>query len=67
LHKFVRNIVAKKQTAVLIISDDIPELIENCNRILIITNGRITHEVKNTEVSESELIALVTSAKGVRA
>jgi simple sugar transport system ATP-binding protein len=67
LHAFVRKIVARKQTAVLIISDDIPELIENCNRILIITNGRITHEVKNTEVSESELIDLVTSAKGVRA
>ena len=64
LHAFVRRIVEKRQTAVLIISDDIPELIENCNRILIINNGRITHEVKNTNVSESELIDLVTSAKG---
>lgn len=64
LHAFVRRLVAKKHTAVLIISDDIPELINNCNRILIISSGRITNEVKNTEVSESELIDLVTSVKG---
>ena len=44
----------------MVISDDISEVIENCNRILIMKRGRICDEVKNTEVTESQLLEKVT-------
>lgn len=63
LHAFIRALVAQRETAVVLISDDIPELLENCNRILILKHGRITDEVSNTKMSESELINLITAGR----
>ncbi len=40
---------------VLIISDDIPELMEMCSRILVMKNGRIHDEYGTRETSESQL------------
>lgn len=43
IHKILREL-AQDGLGVIIISDDIPELIENCNRVLLLKKGRIAGE-----------------------
>lgn len=62
LHTHIRNIVKDKTIAVIIISDDLMEVIQNCNRILIIKKGRICEEFTNKDLTESELLSIVTSS-----
>ncbi|MFB5198191.1 sugar ABC transporter ATP-binding protein [Neobacillus sp. KR4-4] len=54
IHKIVRTLAAEG-VGVIIISDDISEVIHNCNRILVMKKGQIMNEFKNTEISEREL------------
>jgi len=46
---------AKNGMAFLVVSDDIPELIQICHRILVIKNGKISKEFSESELSESAL------------
>jgi simple sugar transport system ATP-binding protein len=41
--------------AFVVISDDIPELIQICHRVLVIKNGRISKEFAESELKESAL------------
>ena len=41
--------------AVLMISDDVPELVANCNRVLTMTAGRITGELSGAALTEDAL------------
>lgn len=40
---------------VLLVSDDLPELMQNCDRILVLANGRIQSELVASKTSEAEL------------
>lgn len=60
LHNYLHRLAATMETAIIVISDDIPELIENCNRILVMKQGRLVGEYGNTEVDEHTLLAYVT-------
>ncbi|MCD8352234.1 MAG: sugar ABC transporter ATP-binding protein [Planctomycetaceae bacterium] len=46
---------ARDGMAVIIISDEIPELLANCDRILVMGGGRVTGEVAAAEASEEKL------------
>ena len=46
---------------IIIISDDIPEVYANCNRIFVMNKGQIIKELENVETSEEELYALMSS------
>ena len=61
LHEKIREIVKSNTTAVIIISDDILEVIQNCNRILVVKKGRITDERSNRDLDEDKLVSIVTS------
>jgi simple sugar transport system ATP-binding protein len=39
----------------LVVSDDIPELIQICHRVVVIKNGRISREFEENELKESSL------------
>lgn len=64
IHNYLRDLAKQKEMAILLISDDISEVLMNCNRILIIKSGRITGEYKNTDLDSSRLQALITEEKG---
>ena len=67
LHARIREIVQDRSTAVVIISDDVLEVIQNCNRILVVKKGHITDELTNEGLDEAALVSVVTSqaaAKG---
>lgn len=56
LHRMMREL-AQNGMGLLVISDDIPELLQTCNRILLMRQGRIDEEVSSSETSEAELTA----------
>jgi simple sugar transport system ATP-binding protein len=54
IHATLRRL-AGEGIGIIIISDDIPELVQNCHRILLMRKGRIVEEFGGAELDESEL------------
>ncbi len=61
IHAILRNL-AEQGIGVIIISDDIPELLHHCDRILLMQRGRIVQEFGAGEISENELASQLTGA-----
>lgn len=59
IHNYLRKLAEKLNVAILIISDDIHEVLLNCNRILIIKKGRITGQYNNVELNPETLRKLI--------
>ncbi len=58
IHSSIRELAAAGM-GVLLISDEIPEVVNNCNRILIMRSGRIRREVPTAGVLAEEVQRLV--------
>jgi simple sugar transport system ATP-binding protein len=58
IHGIIREL-AKKGMAVIVISDDLPEILENCNRVLIMNAGMIKGELVPSETDQAELTSLI--------
>jgi simple sugar transport system ATP-binding protein len=56
LHTLMKEL-ASEGMGLLVISDDIPELLQTCNRILLMRDGRIVEETKAKDTNEDELSA----------
>ena len=54
IHELIRSL-AKQGMGILLISDDIPELIQTCNRVLLMRHGKIAAEFKREDMSENQL------------
>ena len=54
IHSLIRDL-AKQGMGIILISDDIPELIWTCNRILLMRRGRIVEEFQRGQTNEEEL------------
>ncbi|MER5390577.1 sugar ABC transporter ATP-binding protein [Saccharopolyspora sp. NPDC002686] len=57
--------LASRGAAVVLISSYLPELLNMCDRILVMRGGRITGEVGRAEFSEERVVALATGARNV--
>jgi simple sugar transport system ATP-binding protein len=51
---------AQSGMAFLIVSDDIPEIIQICHRVLVIKNGKISKELSESELDEDTLYTEVS-------
>ncbi|NLJ38543.1 MAG: sugar ABC transporter ATP-binding protein, partial [Candidatus Atribacteria bacterium] len=60
IHNLIRQL-AQKGIGVIMISDEVPEIVRNCNRILVMAEGRIVQEVNTVDITEDELFDLVSS------
>lgn len=60
IHRVLRELAATG-LAVIIISDDIPEVLQNCNRVLVMNAGRIMREVDPAATTDGELAALMSA------
>lgn len=56
IHELIKQL-AREGMGLLVISDDIPELLQTCNRILLMRNGTIVEEILPRETNENELAA----------
>ncbi len=54
IHELIRDL-AKQGLGILMISDDIPELIHTCHRVLLMRNGKIIDEFTQENVSVKQL------------
>ncbi len=45
---------------VIVISDDIPELLAACDRILVMQSGRVTEDIPRAAAEENALAARLT-------
>ena len=55
IHKKVRELSQEYNIGVLMITDDIPELIHNCNRIVLMHRGKFVEELDSIETTEDEI------------
>ena len=61
IHRIVRALAAEKGLGVLMISDDLPELVQNCSRIIVMHRGRFVADMATSETSEHEISDMLTS------
>ena len=54
IQEYTRHLAANGM-AVIIISDDIPEVMQTCNRILIMKKGRVVGQYATTDLDETSL------------
>ncbi|MCQ4160046.1 sugar ABC transporter ATP-binding protein [Roseomonas sp. GC11] len=57
IHRKIRELARNHGLGVLMISDDLPELVDNCNRILVLHRGRIVDQVEAAATTEAALSA----------
>lgn len=62
IHELLRDL-ALEGMAVILISDDIPEIANNCNRILLMERGKIAAEFIGSEIDEEELSEKLLGSK----
>ncbi len=55
IHKKIKEIAAKG-ISIIIVSDDIPELVENCDRVLLIHKGKMNREFDFESIEEEEIM-----------
>ncbi len=63
IHQLLRSLV-ENQKGVLLISDDLPELLENCDRILVMGQGRLVREFTVENTDEDELSREILAGGG---
>ncbi len=59
IHMIMRDL-AKQRMGIIVISDEIPEVLQNCNRILVMRKGRILKGFDTKATTEEELNELIT-------
>jgi simple sugar transport system ATP-binding protein len=61
IHELMRSL-GKEGRGVILISDDIPELLQVCNRILVMRDGKIIAEHQSKEITEEVLYNQLVAA-----
>lgn len=54
IHDIIKTL-ARQGMGILVISDDIPELMQVCNRILLLRRGHLAEEFRTSQITEAEL------------
>jgi simple sugar transport system ATP-binding protein len=62
IHAFIRDL-ACRGLGVILISDEMPEVVNNCSRILLMRSGRIRTEIDAATVQPSDVQKLVEAGK----
>ncbi len=57
IHAILQQLARKTGMGIIIISDDLPEVLENCSRVLILKDGRIVHEAPTQEIDEKTIVS----------
>lgn len=58
IHAYARKL-AGQGMGVIIISDDISEVLQNCNRVFVMNRGRMTHACDTQDVTDKQLSAML--------
>jgi ABC-type sugar transport system ATPase subunit len=58
MHKLIRQLADAGDTAVLLISSDLPEILALSDRILVMRGGRIAGELSRAEATQEKILAM---------
>lgn len=61
IHEIIRDL-AKNGMAIIMISDEIPEILQNCNRVLVMKKGRIVQEILDISATSEDALFETMSA-----
>ena len=61
IHETIKRL-ANEGIGMIAISDDLPEILSVCNRILVMNKGRFTGEYQSSELTEDALQSMLTKA-----
>jgi simple sugar transport system ATP-binding protein len=61
IHEIIRKL-AREGMGIIIISDEVAEVLHNCNRILVMNKGRLVTEFQVSETSEEEVQRCIDAA-----
>ena len=53
--RFLFRILAERGIGLIVISDDLPELLQNCDRILVMNGGRFVADLDASEATEEDI------------
>ena len=56
IHQILQKLARESGMGVIIISDDLPEVLQNCSRVLILKDGKIVHEATTDNLTEKEIL-----------
>ncbi|MFA5468505.1 MAG: sugar ABC transporter ATP-binding protein [Sphaerochaetaceae bacterium] len=56
IHRILQNLAAEGM-GLIIISDDLPEVVQNCSRILVLKGGRIVADMPSSESDEKTILS----------
>jgi len=62
IHEIIRDL-AVNGMAIIMISDEIPEILQNCNRVLVIRNGCIEQEIEDISATSEDSLFEIMAAK----
>lgn len=57
IHAILQRLARENGMGIIIISDDLPEVLQNCSRVLVLKDGRITFEAPTEGLKEAEILA----------
>jgi simple sugar transport system ATP-binding protein len=55
--------LARQGLGIVVISDDLPELVQNCNRVLVMQKGRVIGELEGEQISDTSLTQALSGAQ----
>ena len=61
IHETIK-MLANNGIGMIVISDDLPEILSVCNRIIVMNKGRFTGEYQSNELTEDALQRMLTKA-----
>ena len=62
IHEIIRGL-AQRGIAIIMISDEIPEILHTCNRVLVMREGRLVKEIPNASATTEEELNTIVSGK----
>lgn len=63
IHKILHGL-ASEGVGIIVISDDLPELLDNCNKILVMRDGEVAGTYDSDEVAEEQLSRILSGEQG---
>ncbi len=66
IHRLIRRLASENKLGIILISDDIPEVLSVCDRVLLMKKGRVVAEYVHGEISEEALyLKMIEEIPGV--
>lgn len=57
IHAILQRLAREAGMGILIISDDLPEVLQNCSRVLVLKDGKVTFEAPTEGLKEAEILS----------